>query len=62
SFLAQWMPANDTTASQSAPVAGQCKKRPGNRRPAAAPQHKPLPKWAEYTHALMMTTEMAFVR
>ncbi|MBI3869713.1 MAG: PSD1 domain-containing protein [Verrucomicrobia bacterium] len=62
SFLAQWMPANDTTASPSAPVAGQFKKRPGNRQPAAAPQHKPLPKWAEYTHALMMTTEMAFVR
>ena len=63
SFLAQWIPASDTPVNAAPAVPGQFKRRPGNRQALpAAPQAKPLPKWAEYTHALMMTSDMAFAR
>lgn len=58
-FLDQWTPESSDGA---APVAGQFKKRLRDRliQPQAPP--KALSKWAEYTHALLMTTDMSFVR
>jgi hypothetical protein len=59
-FIAQWVPRS---VEGGEPVAGQVRRRP--RDPAApAPKSppKPLSSWAEYTHALLMTTEMSYVR
>lgn len=58
-FLDHWVPGTEGAAT---PVAGQFKKRLRERLSEAKPQPKALPKWAEYTHALLMTTDMSFVR
>ena len=59
SFLAHWIPGDLEAAN---PVSGQVRKRfrEGANTPKVAP--KPLSQWAEYAHALLMTTEMSFVK
>ena len=60
-FVAQWSPAESNLVPTAAPLpAGRQRLR--DRRPAAPAPKKALSGWAEYAHALMMTTEMSFVR
>ena len=62
SFLAQWVPSELGDGAQPQ-AAGQVRKR---QRDGAGPggkaSPKPLGSWAEYAHALLMTSEMSFVR
>lgn len=61
-FIEQWTPEEAVVATP-APAAGPVKRRLRDRLSAPKVQPpKSLPKWAEYTHALLMTTEMSFVR
>ena len=62
SFIAQWVPIEGEGGSQLQPT-DQARKRPRDGA-GAAPRRapKPLSSWAEYAHALLMTSEMSFVR
>ncbi len=61
-FLENWTPAQPE-AVRPVSAAGPLKQRLKDRRPEAVqPQPKSLSKWAEYTHALLMVSEMSFVR
>lgn len=62
SFLAQWMPPAEVGRAEPA-VTGQAVKKGRPNRPGEAKAAvRPLGSWAEYAHALIMTTEMSFVQ
>ncbi|MBM3847654.1 MAG: DUF1553 domain-containing protein [Verrucomicrobia bacterium] len=64
-FVANWAPSSTTGASVSPNTSeGSAAQATRKRARAASPPSKPskpLTAWAEYTHALFLTTEMSFV-
>lgn len=60
-FIESWVPAVADASTPAPEAENGPKKRPRDRRPQPNANPKPLSGWGEYAHALMMTTEMAFV-
>ena len=59
-FIANWVP-QQSSITVSEPVVGQFKKKQRDRVTESEPSVKPLNAWAEYVHALFMTTELSYV-